>query len=213
MQLRTALMGVILVIAWALAPVPAAHAADDPDVVLWQSIDPNNAGEIQAYLDTYPQGKFVNLAKVRLKELQAPPPAPVPAAISGPTQVLDTANLMVGGKVVALFGVVGLGAPYDSQLGSYIQNQGGTVTCQPRDNGKAVCVTVSGFDLAKAALRNGGARAAADAPPDYLAQQDQAKANHAGIWQSAASPNQPQQGRHKHSSPPASGDAPPSGTY
>jgi len=59
--------------------------------------------------------------------------------------------------------------------------------------------------VAQAALLNGQARAAPDAPPDYLEQQDQAKAKHVGIWQAdtlAGGPSQGQKpnggGRHRH---------------
>lgn len=108
----------------------------------------------------------------------APPPA---AEIRGPAQVLDTANLIVEGRQVPLFGVVGLGSPYDKQMASYIAAQGGAVDCVSRAN-RYVCTTTSDFDVAQAALFNGGARAAPDAPPVYLHQQDLARAAHRGIW-------------------------------
>ena len=108
----------------------------------------------------------------------APPPA---AEIRGRALVLDTANLMVEGRQVPLFGVIGVGSPYDKQMASYIAAQGGGVDCVPRAN-RYVCRTTSGFDVAQAALFNGGARAAPDAPPDYLHQQDLARAAHRGVW-------------------------------
>ena len=99
------------------------------------------------------------------------PPVPTGDEISGSAQVLDTANLIVAGRSIALFGIVGMGHPYDRQMATYLAAQGGTVRCVPRAN-KYVCMTTSGFDVAQAALFNGGARASADAPPDYLHQQD-----------------------------------------
>ena len=196
-----------------LATVTAAGAANDADIVFWQSIDRTKAGELKAYLETFPKGKFVKLAKVRLQELEQPAPAapPLPPPISGPVRVLNTGNLVVDNKTVALFGVIGLGAPYNVQLDRYIQDQGGTATCQPKDNAKWVCTTEAGFDVAQAALLNGQARSAADAPPDYLDQQNQAKAKHVGLWQTdPASESQGQGqgqgqkqnggGRHKRSS-------------
>lgn len=108
----------------------------------------------------------------------APPPA---AEVRGSAHVLDTANLVVAGRQVPLFGIVGLGSPYDKQMASYIAAQGGAVDCVPQAN-RYVCTTASGFDVAQAALFNGGARAAPDAPPDYLHQQDLARAAHRGIW-------------------------------
>ena len=196
-----------------LTTATVAKAADDADIAFWQSIDRGKASELKAYLDTFPKGKFVKLAKVRLKELEqpapAPPPAPpLPAAISGPVRVLNTGNIVVGTKTVALFGVIGLGAPYDVQLNRYIQDQGGTATCQPKDNGKWMCTTDAGYDVAQGALLNGQARAAPDAPPDYLEQQDQAKAKHVGIWQTDTPVGGPSQGQkpnggghHRHGTP------------
>ena len=194
MTVRTIFRAALLTGGLVLATVTVAMAADSAGIVFWQSIDRGKASELNAYVDTFPKGKFVKLAKVRLKELEQSAPAapsapPPPAAISGPVRVLNTGNLVVGNKTVALFGVIGQGAPYDVQLDRYIRDQGGAATCQPKDNGKWVCTTDAGFDVAQAALLNGQARAAPDAPPDYLEQQDQAKAKHVGIWQTVSSPS------------------------
>ena len=111
----------------------------------------------------------------------AAPALPPAGEISGSAQVLDTANLIVAGHAVVLFGIVGMGHPYDRQMASYLAAQGGTVRCAPHAN-KYICTTTSGFDVAQAALFNGGARASADAPPDYMHQQDLARAAHRGVW-------------------------------
>ncbi|HLY55415.1 MAG TPA: caspase family protein [Stellaceae bacterium] len=48
------------------AVTAAAPAADDPEIVFWKSIAKStNPADYQAYLDTYPNGKFASLAKVR----------------------------------------------------------------------------------------------------------------------------------------------------
>lgn len=108
-----------------------------------------------------------------------PPPAPKP--IEGAASVLDTANLVVAGKPVALFGISGLdGAPAE-QLGRFIQEQGGRLRCAPRE-GSWECTTASGIDVAKAALVNGAARAKPGAPADYLRQEEAARNSRRGLW-------------------------------
>lgn len=197
------------------APTPPAGGASvqDADALYWQTIDRNKAPELRAYLETYPNGKFAKLAKIRIDALErgTPPPetkddkAPAaepkkdsetakadkpapPVMLSGRAQVLDTANLIVAGKTVALFGVVGERAPYDKQLGDYIAQQG-AVSCTAKEaTGKYVCKTGQGFDVARAALLNGAAQAAPDAPPDYLADQEKARADRVGIWQAGGRP-------------------------
>jgi uncharacterized caspase-like protein len=71
------------------AAAPSAPASGEREVELtfWNSIkDSRNADDFRAYLQTYPQGSFANLAQVRLRALEqaprpaAPPPAAAPAA-------------------------------------------------------------------------------------------------------------------------------------
>lgn len=198
------------------APAPPAGRAvvQDADALYWQTIDRNKVPELRAYLEAYPNGKFAKLAKIRIDALERgmPPPletkddkAPTaepkkdsetlkadnpapPATVSGRAQVLDTANLIVAGKTVALFGVIGERAPYDKQLGDYIAQQG-TVSCTAKEaTGKYVCKTGQGFDIARAALFNGAAQAAPDAPPEYFADQEKARTDRVGIWQAGGRP-------------------------
>ena len=102
--------------------------------------------------------------------------------IEGAATVLDTGHLVVNGTVVALFGVDGVGAPYDAQMGQFVKAQGGNVVCNPTAK-DFICTTSQGVDIAKAALVNGAARANADATENYVRQQEDAKAHHRGVWQ------------------------------
>lgn len=104
------------------------------------------------------------------------------AVVSGPVQVVDTGDLIVAGRRLALFGIQGLGAPYDAGMAAFLAKEGGMATCRARSEGQFVCVTEAGVDLAEAALVNGAAKAAPDAPADYQDQQKDAKANKRGIW-------------------------------
>ncbi len=55
----------------------AAEAASAAEMTFWNSIkDSTNPEEFRAYLEQYPKGKFVTLAKNRLKTLEAAKPKP-----------------------------------------------------------------------------------------------------------------------------------------
>jgi len=106
--------------------------------------------------------------------------------VRGPAEVLDTANLLVAGRTIHLFGIKGEGAPYAGEMQSYLKAQGGVVDCAPRggtaDAPDYVCMTRSGYDVAEAALFNGGARVTPDAPADYRRQEQLARTARRGIW-------------------------------
>lgn len=59
-----------------------AQQADSAEVTFWNSIkDSKSAAEYKAYLSRFPNGTFADLAKLRVKTLEAPAiPAPVAAA-------------------------------------------------------------------------------------------------------------------------------------
>jgi hypothetical protein len=66
------------------APASAQPVTQD-EIAFWETVrDSRNAAELQAYIDTYPKGKFVVLARARLAALAqqpaAQPPAPQPQA-------------------------------------------------------------------------------------------------------------------------------------
>lgn len=104
-----------------------------------------------------------------------------PRPIEGAASVRDTANLVVGGQPVALFGIAGLDGVPAEQLGRFIAEQGGRLRCTPRD-GAWECATASGIDVAKAALVNGAARTKPGAPADYLRQEEAARNARRGLW-------------------------------
>ena len=80
------------IFAWTLAAalaaaLPGARAQDSADLVFWQSIQASkNPAEFQLYLQTYPNGRFAGLARVKLDELAkgAPAPGPAPPPVAGP---------------------------------------------------------------------------------------------------------------------------------
>ncbi len=112
-----------------------------------------------------------------------PPP---PETVNHPI-VNDTATLSAAGKTYALDGVVGLQAPYSSQLQGYIAGNGDSVTCSPQaEPARYICLLPDGTDVAKVALVNGAARVAADAPDAYRVQQLDALNKRRGYWISAS---------------------------
>ena len=70
-----------------LAPAPAVQAQDPADLAMWQSIaHSTNPEEYRAYLETFPNGRFAGLA--RLRAASAAPqaaPSPAPATVTPAT--------------------------------------------------------------------------------------------------------------------------------
>jgi hypothetical protein len=139
---------VVLLVALLLAGGPAG-AQDQAEVAFWETVkDSKNPEELQAYIDGYPNGRFVALAKIRLKALQggaAPTAAPAPAPAAAPAQPAAPAGnngLTVERTVFAPFeeiklswsgikaanGSVGLGAPGETKL---VQSKSVTFSTQP----------------------------------------------------------------------------------
>ena len=108
-----------------------------------------------------------------------PPP---PETVKHPL-ARDTATLLAERKTFALNGIVGMAAPYNSQLQGYIAGNGDSMTCLPQGSPEHfVCLLPDGTDIAKVALVNGAARVTAEAPESYRAQQREAVNNKRGYW-------------------------------
>jgi hypothetical protein len=74
MTLRSFLLAAALLVAG------PAHPQSAGELAFWDSVrDSKNPAELQAYIDQYPNGTFVVLAKTRLAALQKPAPAAAPA--------------------------------------------------------------------------------------------------------------------------------------
>lgn len=101
-------------------------------------------------------------------------------AIVGIPEVIDTATLRVGGKVVRLFGVEWVRGGQADELGKYLRKR--SVTCQPAPGSSAHICTVEGRDLSEVVLFNGGGRASSEATPDLVAAEDHARTERLGVW-------------------------------
>jgi endonuclease YncB( thermonuclease family) len=107
-------------------------------------------------------------------------PPSSPNAVTGPVQVIDTATLKVGGKVVHLFGVEWVRGGQADELARYIG--GRTVTCQPAPGSETMNCLVDGRDLSEVVLFNGGGRASPEASPELVAAEDHARSERLGVW-------------------------------
>ena len=102
-------------------------------------------------------------------------------AVRGAPEVLDTGTLEVRGTVVRLQGIEGEGGRMAQQLSRFLRRR--EVACEPAgtDGGAHRC-QIEGEDLAELILAAGGARAKSDAPPEFLAAEEQARSARLGIW-------------------------------
>lgn len=86
----TTALAALLSLALGVAGALAQDAGSPADIAFWNSVkDSRSAAEVQAYIDTFPNGTFVGLAKLRLEALRNPPPetraaAPPPASVAPP---------------------------------------------------------------------------------------------------------------------------------
>src|SRR5690606_16397153 len=114
----------------------------------------------------------------------APAPAvPVVAdaelSLQGAPQVLDTGTMRVAGQRVRLLGIDGVAGEAAQAMADYIG--GREVLCRPAPGGRHRC-EVDGWDLSEVVLFNGGGRATADAPADYVKAERKARTQRKGIW-------------------------------
>jgi endonuclease YncB( thermonuclease family) len=113
-------------------------------------------------------------------ESEPDPTPPAPNSVTGPVQVVDTATLKVGGKVVHLFGVEWVRGGQAEELARYIG--GRPVTCQPAPGSQTMNCLVDGRDLSEVVLFNGGGRASPEASPELVAAEDHARSERLGVW-------------------------------
>jgi len=120
-----------------------------------------------------------NAPDIPHEEPTSPPP---PRTVSGAATVTDTGALIISGATLPLDGLVGEEGVAARQMESFIHEQGGQVICERLAGGAYRCRTLTGYDIAAAALVNGAARASPSASQAYKAMQDQAVAAERGIW-------------------------------
>lgn len=126
---------------------------------------------------------------------QVPPATPVtiPATLSGPVSIIDTATLRVAGHRVELHGVTGFGGEYAETLAKTLA-EFGDVKCRlvPKtESYNCTFATPNGgrADVSEIALVNGAAVASVDSTPRQKHDEAEAKAAGRGIWATDASHN------------------------
>lgn len=113
-----------------------------------------------------------------------PPPRQLPlSTIAGPVEdVLDTANIMVGGRIVQLDGIRGLRGKHVKLMEEYIKKQGSSVICNHSFGDKYLCRLPNGVDLGRAAVFNGAAWVLPGGPAEYDKAEANARERKKGVW-------------------------------
>ncbi|WP_430397731.1 protein kinase domain-containing protein [Ferrovibrio sp.] len=107
------------------------------------------------------------------------------STIAGPVDdVLDTANIVVGGRIVRLDGIRGFDGKYVTLMKNYIRGLGASVTCHHAFGDKYKCRLPNGVDLGKAAVFNGAAWTLPGGPADYNEAEAEARNRKKGVWSS-----------------------------
>ncbi|WP_028216605.1 toll/interleukin-1 receptor domain-containing protein [Paraburkholderia oxyphila] len=128
---------------------------------------------------------------------QAPPAPPAPPATAqgdgvappqshGPDlqgsvdQILDSAGLVVSGRIVNLYGIRGMSGRPAKAMQHYLESEGNVIQCFA--HGDAYQCFANGKDIAAHAVRLGWARARPGASDPYTADEEEARQARVGIW-------------------------------
>ena len=95
---------------------------------------------------------------------------------------VTTARLQADGTSVTLSDIDGEGGDTAQSLQAYLDAAADRVNCRPQVDGRHVCVTPDGTDIAEVALVNGAARTRPGAPDAYREQEFAAQAARRGLW-------------------------------
>ncbi|MFD1300395.1 thermonuclease family protein [Methylobacterium marchantiae] len=153
------------------APAPPQQAPSQPSTLVnpRETVSPANPPGMPVEEPSPPSAE----------EVPTKPPEPS-NAVTGKTEVIDTATLRVGGKLVRLFGVEWVRGGQPEELTRYLA--GRPVTCQTVAGSEAYLCSVEGRDLSEVVLFNGGGRASSEATPDLVAAEDRARTERLGVW-------------------------------
>jgi penicillin-binding protein 1A len=117
---------------------------------------------------------------IALSASEAIKPAPNGPVIRGVPIVHNTGTLEIQGRMVRLVGVEGARGRPARDLRRYLGSR--EVACEPASGGSDYRCRVDDQDLSRVVLFNGGGRAAANAPPELRALEQQARSTRVGIW-------------------------------
>ena len=116
------------------------------------------------------------------------PPRPAPPSAEIVKGVVTAFNPegwpVIEGHVLRLVGVESIPPAMGKGFADWIASQGRSLDCRVAAPGGAYrCLTATGFDVSATVLRNGAARASADATRFYRDAEQQARDGRRGIWQ------------------------------
>ncbi|MCJ2065120.1 nuclease [Methylobacterium sp. J-088] len=175
--------GLVLERSGPIAPRPAAPAAspgEAPNSTAPNGTAPNSAAQ-SGNTPSAPSATPDTVTPPPETAGDAEPDTPLPPnAIAGQAQVIDTATLKVGGKVMHLFGVEWVRGGQAEELARYIGSR--QVTCQPAPGSATMNCLVDGRDISEVVLFNGGGRASPEASPELVAAEDHARSERLGVW-------------------------------
>lgn len=175
--------GAIVVAAAVLFFVFRSHPAPAPT----SESSAGNGPQQIALHDTSPPPVPVNVPPISLIPPQASGPASSPSAQQAPPdltgnvdQVLDSGALIVGGKIVNLFGVRGEDGRPAQAMQRYLKDQGNQLQCFAK--GKTFQCFAGSEDVAEHAARSGWVRTRDGAPAQYTSAEREARKARAGVW-------------------------------
>ena len=100
--------------------------------------------------------------------------------LEGKADVIDTVTLLMGERLIRLYGTEWARGGKAADFKTYLA--GRYVRCAAVQTADVYRCQVGEQDLSRVVLFNGGARAAANAPPELKDAQEQAKAARRGVW-------------------------------
>jgi len=172
MAVRGRMVAWAMLIVLVLASGAGAQGVTDPgDLAFWQSIQSSkSAGEYGAYLQSYPNGRFAELARLRIQQLggdtQTPGPRPVPVPVPVPDAGPDPSIRIAppGGRVGQRFNVTCVNFPQENSYDKLVIVPAGTPVVDPAENRERSGVLWSTYG---SSCGNAGTEAGPFAPGAY----------------------------------------------
>lgn len=173
----------------ATTQTPGTEAVNaETELAFWNSVkDEKNPDAFREYRKQYPNGRFIGLADLRLKQMSdgsaaAPEKPAEEGSVTGAIASYSPESWpVVAGKTIRLFGLQSFpvkNVDFFKWLGLHVTS----LTCEPKPNGTYRCLTQDNVDLSQTILINGGSRVSKDATADYQEFERKAQQEKRGIW-------------------------------
>jgi hypothetical protein len=176
---RAALAGAAVVVAGVLATVFLRHEVPRPPVQASASTPASVLASVHSLSASAPI-VYPPPTSLPPAASSAIPQQPTPDLVGSVDQILDSSALIVGGRIVNLFGIRGEEGRAARSMQRYLESEGNVVKCFAR--GEAYLCLANGQDVAEHAVRQGWARVRQGAPPQYAEGEQAARRARIGIW-------------------------------